>query len=153
MRKKLNSSMKKVNIFLALAVIIMIVNWILPDPRRFNFFTGDYDLLHITYMGKPIQNHENQSILKIDNLSSWFSIGKIYDDSPTNVMTGKYNFIEKNNVITLSISEANPKYLNGDYSITVDTIEFNKKFQNFRIVFQSKTTKIITLKSKTIIEL
>lgn len=99
-------------------------------------------------MGQPIKSTEQQ-VLKIDNLSDWLNIYDMFrggNVTHENTMIGKYDFDENDGKFTMSLSRSNPTYLNGEYQISIDTIEFNKHRQTFTITFESKTVKIVGYK-------
>lgn len=126
--------------------------WLKPDPRRFDYFKGQYGIESFEYKNVPNKNFEG-TVLLIDNLSNGINIGDVYNESDekNQVLIGKYEFDDADGRPFLNITKSKSAFLNGKYAITIDTLEYNKQFHNFRITFASASAdvKIVTISNTT----
>ncbi|KUJ62807.1 hypothetical protein AR687_05255 [Flavobacteriaceae bacterium CRH] len=143
--------MNKTNVLLFLFIVLVIFVFTRTDVRHFDFFKGKYGVVKFLYKNESNENFQN-TILLIDNLSNGINIGNIYDDTieKDKILIGKYEFEEENDgKIVMIITKSNQQFLNGRYSVKIDTLEYNKKYQNFKITFSSNLVKMVCLKSTT----
>ena len=145
--------MKRTTLFIILFIAVAVVIFILPNPARFDYFKGQYDIEDFLY--KKVSDTSLQGkVLLIDNLSSGINLGDVYnvDGEEKHVLVGKYKFEEANGKTVMVVSNSKTDYLNGRYSVRTDTLEYNKKFHNFKMTFSSGLVTIVGLKSITCLD-
>lgn len=145
--------MKRTTLFIILFIAVVVVIFIIPNPARFDYLKGQYRVEDFLY--KNVSDTSMQGkVLLIDNLSSGINVGDLYNEEgeQNKVLVGKYKFEEDNGKTVMVVSNSKTPYLNGIYSVRIDTLEYNKKVHNFKMTFSSSLVTIIGLNSTTYLD-